>query len=74
MHPAQTTPPPPARPAAPLSPLAEACIAAVGEMYKAGNGGAPGAFDRARRVMLAQFADIGLSVDQLRGLSRVIQS
>ena len=70
----QTTTQPPARPAATLSPLAEAVIAAVSEHYKIGNGGQPGAADHTRRVMLAQFADIGLSVDQLRGLARVIQS
>lgn len=69
--PAQT---PPERPAATLSPLAEAIIAAVGEHYKIGNGGQPGAADRTRRIMLAAFADIGISPAQLMGLARVIQS
>ena len=64
----------PPRPAATLSPLAEAIIAAVGDHYKLGNGGAPGAADRTRRTMLAAFADIGISPEQLRGLARVIQS
>lgn len=64
----------PSRPAAPLAPLAEAIIAAVGEHYKIGNGGRPGAADEARRVMLARFADIGISPAQLTGLVRVVLS
>ena len=66
-------PAPPPRTARALGPLAEAIIAAIGEHYRS-VGGDLNHHHEAKRRMLAQFADIGISPDQLRSLARVIQS
>jgi hypothetical protein len=55
-----------------LHPLAEAVIAAVSEHFRQGNGGKPGAAEEARRRMLAQFAQIGLSPEWLARLRLVL--
>ena len=63
---------PPVRPATSLSPLAEIVLAVSFEFFGAGNGGKPGAFEDARASALAQFADIGVSADNLRRFARGI--
>lgn len=63
----------PARPAGKLHPVAEAVIAAVGETYKIGNGGVPGAAEAAKRRMLAAFADIGLSPEYVARIAQVLR-
>ena len=73
MHPPEEqVPATPARPAGQLHPLAEAVIAAVSEHFRQGNGGKPGAAEEARRCMLAQFAQIGLSPEWLARLRLVL--
>ena len=62
----------PSRPARQLTPLAEAIIAACAEHMCAGNGGQPGAAETAKRSMLAQFADIGVSSEYVRLLAQVL--
>lgn len=61
----------PPRPAPQMGPLTEAILAAVSEHY-ATVGGNQRHHGEAHRRMLAAFADIGVSPDQLRGLARAI--
>jgi len=72
MHPAPTSLPP--RPNTPLTPLAEAIHAAVATHMQAVRGGNTSAAEDARRTVLAQFADIGVSQEYLRLFARMIQS
>ena len=62
----------PPRPARTLHPLAEAIIAAGSASLRVGNGAAPGEFAQAKRRMLHEFAQIGVSPDYLALLRRVL--
>lgn len=74
MHPPEEqVPATPARPAGQLHPLAEAVIAAVAEHFRQGNGGKPAAAEEARRRMLAQFAQIGLSPEYVARIAMVLR-